>query len=503
MAVALLAGLMVWGRTALPAHAATATVTTCNEASLDAAVNNAAPGDTITFGCSGVITLSQTLDISQDLTLDGSGQSVTLDGGHAVRVLLAQSGVHFTLNDLTIADGYFNSAFNNTGGGLANNGGTVTISNSAFTNNTGGGLVNNGGTVTISNSAITGNSQVFDGGGVTNLDDGTMTITNTTISGNSSYDGAGLYNSGGGLVTIHNSTITGNSAVYVGGGIASFSPVAVTNSIVADNAGGWGAADCYLHPIDDGYNLESGSDCGFFADGDMLNTDPMLASGPADNGGPTQTIALLAGSPAIDHIPAANCPATDQRGVARPDNGEAYCDIGAYEYQDPIDNDLALTNTPSNMTVDATSPSGAVVSYTPPTVVDADSPLPAVSCTPASGSTFAIGTTTVNCSVSDSDDTNSPVSASFTVTVVGAAAQDSALITTVNGLQLRSAVQNSFDAELTEILSEVNAGQTTLACPNLTDFIGHVQGQSGKSLTAAQAAQLVAAAQQIQAVLGC
>lgn len=505
MVVALLAGLMVWGRAALPAHAATATVTTCDEASLDSAVANAAAGDTITFGCSGVIHLTHTLSISQDLTLDGSGQSVTLDGGYAKGVLLAQPGVHFTLNDLTIVNGNSSAG----GGGLYANSATVNITNSAFTDNIGGGIINEGGTMTIANSTINGNSYNFwyNGGGVSNLDGGTMTITNTTISGNFSYDGAGLYNSGGGLVTVHNSTIARNSADYFGGGIYNFSPVELFNSIVADNSAGWADNDCYFHPTDDGYNLDSGSGCGFTAVGDMQNTDPMLAAGLADNGGPTPTIALLAGSPAIDRIPAANpaanCPATDQRGVARMDNGEAYCDIGAYEYQDPIDKDLALTNVPSNMTVDATSPAGATVSYTPPTVVDEDSPLPAVSCTPASGSTFAIGSTTVNCSVSDSDDTNSPVSASFTVTVEGASAQMSDLTTTVNGMQLKSSLQNSFDAELGEILSEVNAGQTTLACPNLTDYIGHVQGQSGKGLTAAQASQLSAAAQQIQAVLSC
>src|SRR5207244_9866654 len=87
------------------------------------------------------------------------------------------------------------------------------------------------------------------------------------------------------------------------------------------------------------------------------------------------------------------------------------------------DTDLGLTNLPANLTVNATSPQGATVTYTPPTVVDEDSPLPPVNCTPASGSTFAIGTTTVTCAVSDSDDTPSSVSQSFTVTVNGAATQ--------------------------------------------------------------------------------
>jgi hypothetical protein len=63
----------------------------------------------------------------------------------------------------------------------------------------------------------------------------------------------------------------------------------------------------------------------------VQNTNPKL--GPlASNGGPTQTIALLKGSPAIDYIPLALCPKTDQRGHKRPDNPhESACDIGAFE----------------------------------------------------------------------------------------------------------------------------------------------------------------------------
>src|SRR5207244_154184 len=81
------------------------------------------------------------------------------------------------------------------------------------------------------------------------------------------------------------------------------------------------------------------------------------------------------------------------------------------------DTDLGLTNLPANLTVNATSPQGATVTYTSPTVVDEDSPGPSASCTPASGSTFPIGTTTVTCTVTDSDDTNSPVSSNFQVVV--------------------------------------------------------------------------------------
>jgi hypothetical protein len=93
---------------------------------------------------------------------------------------------------------------------------------------------------------------------------------------------------------------------------------------------------------DQGYNISEDDSCGFSAVGSLNNTDPMLdPDGLANNGGPTETIALVSGSPAIDAIPLASCTdqdgnpfTTDQRGFLRPDAREAVCDIGAYEFQD-------------------------------------------------------------------------------------------------------------------------------------------------------------------------
>ena len=424
----LLAGGLLMSSTAHAQPLSSTTITNCSDDSqLQSAVSSAASGDTITFGCGGTIPLTKTLTIATNLTLDGNGHSVTLDGGHSVEVLSVNSGVNFTLKALTVAHG----STSGSGGGLFNNG-TVTISNSTFADNSasasgyttlvgGGGLVNNGGTVTISNSTFAGNSAPgLAGGGLYNYN-GTVTISNSTFSGNSAKVYGGALYTVYGTINISNSTLSNNSAGGLGGGISlNGGTAAVVGSIVAENhagdnqgndcdtAGGAGTIN------DNGYNLDSDKSC--FTAQTSLHTNPEL-SALANNGGPTQTLALGLESPAIDQIPAVSCPGTDQRGVTRPDDQETTCDIGAYESNYAADNNLDLTNMPSNITTHATSPQGAVVTYTLPTAVDGDSSAPVVKCTPASGSTFAIGTTTVTCTATDSDDTNSPVSKTFTVTV--------------------------------------------------------------------------------------
>jgi len=104
--------------------------------------------------------------------------------------------------------------------------------------------------------------------------------------------------------------------------------VSISGSILANTSGNCSTAGGTY--IDNGYNLSSG---GCITSATSLQANPQLGS-LANNGGPTQTLALLKGSPAIDAIPLASglCPATDQRGHKRPDNPhESACDIGAFE----------------------------------------------------------------------------------------------------------------------------------------------------------------------------
>jgi len=232
-----------------------------------------------------------------------------------------------TISDSTVSNNTVNCAGNpNCGGGGIQGASSVTITNSTFSNNTvncntstpcGGGGIYNYATLTITNSTFSGNSTASDGGGIYNH--ATLTITNSTFSGNSAAYGGGINNQSS--LTFTNSTLSGNTATGSGGGIYNNNVVNYNNTIIANSSSG---GDCYnVGTI--GINLNS-----LVEDGSCsasLSGDPNLGS-LANNGGPTQTHALLTGSPAIDT--GVNCPATDQRGVTRPK--DIACDIGAYEY---------------------------------------------------------------------------------------------------------------------------------------------------------------------------
>ncbi|HEX6206446.1 MAG TPA: choice-of-anchor Q domain-containing protein [Solirubrobacterales bacterium] len=208
------------------------------------------------------------------------------------------------------------------------------------------------GNSTIANNKVTGGLVEGLGGGIYVLGD--LSLTNSTVAGNSAESTAGLVQGGGILaaldptdtepskVDIVNSTIAGNSvgAAGVGGGLALYNPtpgvatvLQIKNTIVAGNTGPGGASDCgAVAMLTSDHNLSSDASCMFTDAGSKQNTNPLLA-GLTNNGGETDTLALLPGSPAIDAGTNAGCPATDQRGVARP-QGSA-CDIGAFELAAP------------------------------------------------------------------------------------------------------------------------------------------------------------------------
>ena len=164
------------------------------------------------------------------------------------------------------------------------------------------------------------------------------------------------------------------------------------------------------------------------------------------------------------------------------------------------DTTAPLLSTLPNVTVNATSPAGAVVTYPLPAVTD-NCPGVSVACTPPSGSTFAIGTSTVTCTATDA--AGNSASKTFQVTIVDAAGQTTNLSALVSSLGLDHGIENSLLAKLSNALAAISAGNLGSACGLLDAFINEVQAQTGKKITAAQAAQLIAAATQIKAVLGC
>ena len=196
-------------------------------------------------------------------------------------------------------------------GGAIFNAEDLTLTNSTLLGNsaTGGGGIFNSGMLTLTNSTLSGNSATGGsaGGGITNS--GSATLTNSTLSGNSAGGlGGGIKNLSPAMLMLTNSTLSGNSAGS-GGGIDNNGTATLNNTIVANSPSG-GDVD-NSSTLTGSHNLiEDGS--GGLAD--TIVADPKL--GPlAPNGGPTQTTALLPGSPAIDAgTTGTGVPTTDQRG---------------------------------------------------------------------------------------------------------------------------------------------------------------------------------------------
>jgi CSLREA domain-containing protein len=246
----------------------------------------------------------------------------------------------------------------NTGGGLFVGNGVVTLANSTIAGNSarnGGGISLVEGSLTVEGSTITRNTATEQGGGVFNRSDNvyrrggaSIRLLNSTVSGNSARFGGGIANSpdnGAAGIGLRNTTVSDNSASQQGGGIYQEGPVndedfggiGLVNSLVAGNRSPTSPDLVNLHGFLNGsFNLIGvGSDSGLTngVDGNRVGTaaaplDPRLGL-LDDNGGPTHTHALLAGSPAIDAGSTADCPDTDQRGVSRPQGSG--CDIGSYE----------------------------------------------------------------------------------------------------------------------------------------------------------------------------
>jgi hypothetical protein len=302
----------------------------------------------------------------------GQGGGLYVNGGS---LAIATSAIDSNQGNGGAGGAYGRNGYDD-GGGLYN-AGALTVGNSTLTGNSGqysaysyGGGIYNTGTLMVTGSTLSGNSApAGEGGGIYNT--GTLTATSTTLAGNPAFlAGGGIYNTGfSARLTVSNSTLSGNSAYYTGGGIGTYGPTPITFTNVtltanrATNGGGlyvnpFGTGAPVLHntliagnfrgatgtTLDDVYgSLNSSSDYNLIGDGTSMTglssgvngnqvgsasapIDPLL--GPLqNNGGPTLTRALLAGSPALNGGDPAQLGVADQRGVVRAGG----VNIGAYQ----------------------------------------------------------------------------------------------------------------------------------------------------------------------------
>lgn len=337
--------------------------------------------------------LTQGTDIqvgtSLSLTIEGAGVDATsIDGSQnfgsnqydALARILRINGGTITIEDLTFTGGVDEEDENcsdgcdsidaNGGGALFNDGGDVTLDDVAFSDNSGsgtplGGAVSNGsgtlgmtdvsftddvaanaGGLFVRGGTVTGNGVTFDGdettccdGGAAYLYGGSVTLTNTTVVDSSGLDGTAAIWNGDGTLKLDNDTFSGN-----GSDIATDPSGATTveNTILGT---GYERGACTAPGLPDdlndenstnaittdgGGNLDQDDSCGFTEgqNSDQVNANPRLAS-LSNNGGPTETEALVDGSAAFGAAVEADCPTSDQRGEPRANP----CDVGAFEAQ--------------------------------------------------------------------------------------------------------------------------------------------------------------------------
>lgn len=262
--------------------------------------------------------------------------------------IYTSGGGSLALSDSTIGGNTANDS-----GGLYTGGGTLTVTNTTISGNTAagnyGGIRLNGANATINSSTISGNKAGSAVGGG-EIIDSTLLMTNSTVSGNTANGGVGGLQFWGSLndATLRFVTLTGNVADFDndgsgndGGFYRQAGILNILSSIVAGNVDKGGQKpDCDGSYTSQGSNLFGVKDCPLTStDAAVTDINTVLNATLANNGGATQTHALVANSPAIGGgatTCTGGCPTVDQRGVARPQGARA--DIGAFEAEGNLAN---------------------------------------------------------------------------------------------------------------------------------------------------------------------
>ncbi len=422
------------------------------------------------LGLTGTITVASPLaltDTTWGVHIDGSGAAVSVSGGGSVRVFDVAAGVGAAMTRLTITGGFHPVE----GGGIWNAGGLSlnlcairgNQAGTTITSGSGGGFFNAaGGSLTLFNCAVLGNgsSEVTTGarGGGGGLNNGTLSVTGSTFAGNAAANfGGGLLNNG--ALTIAGSTFVGNtakfgSAVYSNGGFAVSDTTVTGNATQAGGALNVASGTAILantivagqRPVTNGNvaelsgSVDPASSFNLIGDaassGGLVNgvngnrvgvANPGLAP-LADNGGLSQTVALLPGSPALDAGGPGGFLQSDQRGLPRVNDlaavptapGSDGRDIGAYESRGFV---LTATGGTPQSAV-AGQPFAAPLRATL-TAIDPNVPLNGVGITftpPAAGASAVLssGTATTNpAGVASVTATANAVAGSYTVTAAG------------------------------------------------------------------------------------
>jgi hypothetical protein len=364
----------------------------CTESALGLALVG---GGLVTFNCgASPVTISLAVSgetISLDTTVDGGGL-ITIDSTAALDNVFTVDAGTLTVENLTLVNADVLPDVLATIG----NSSTLVVKNCALSNDSFWSIFNFGGSVTVTNTTFTGGAGAYFEGSHT---------------GTNSIDGSTFANAGTGVrslqnIALTNSTFAGNVLGIIAGG----STVVLTNDTFSDDqtaidgsatlintiVAGSSVANCTATVVDGGHNLEDGTLCGFSAISSLSSTsagfDP---AGLTNNGGPTQTIALLSTSAAVDGGDDAVCSASpvnglDQRGFARPGTGHSHCSVGAYEFY------LAATPSPTPTEI-PTATRTATASGTPtPTDTPPLVPLIKLQCMNGGWRTFSVPRTFKN-----------------------------------------------------------------------------------------------------------